>query len=618
MAERRSPGRRTREVPPAGAAVLPRLADPGGGELWHVREQLAAQSQQIAALSAKLDTLLDAQQAVRADLTELESAVPRGEDDVRRSIDELRDALVARNVLPEEAPGYRQMLRGVRQLVRALVPRDSTLILVGKADDDLVRVHAGPVLRFPQATDGSYAGFYPACSTSAVVQLESLRSKGADFLLIPEPSRWWLEHYGDFNRHLGRLYRVIADQAGVGLVVSLRQPPAARSARHVLDEALDRFRAQWGRRPAILDWETGLNLASALPDHPVFSPPASGASLPYLDRSIDMVAIRTADPRALAEAERVAETAVISVRSEHGPDEAWSVAIEWKSKVGSARIPTASIVIPCFNGVAHTERCLTALRETLPETFDGELIVVDDASTDGTAECLARWSGIDQRLKVIRNRTNVGFLHSVNIGAEAATGEILVFLNNDTIPTSGWLSPLLRVLADDPGVGAVGGRLVYPDGRLQEAGSLVFRDGSAANFGRDDLNPDLPLYTFIRDVDYCSAALMATRRSLFRAAGGFDPYYEPGYYEDTDYCFKLREKGCRVVVQPQSVVIHVEGGTAGLDVSRGMKRYQVVNHEKFERRWRQALQHQPPRPARFDFAALHRLSIRLSPNGAGA
>jgi len=527
----RNPGRRPRPLPAAVPAAFPRLADPGssGEAAWPLRDQLSAQSEQMAALSEKLDALIAAQHALRADLTALEAAVPRGEDDLRRSIDDLRDSLAARNVLPQDGPGYRQMVRGVRRLVRALVPRDSTLVVVGKADDDLLRLHAGRVLRFPQAPDGSYAGFYPACSTSAIVHLEALRSNGADYLLIPEPSRWWLDHYGDFTRHLHRGYRVVGDETGVGILFALRQPPALRSARQVLDEALDSFRGQRGRRPAILDWQTGLDLAAALPDHPVFSPPSADASLPYLDRSVDIVAISTADPGSLAEADRVAEAAVVTVRGGGAAgDTGWSVSIQWKSDVAAARLPTASIVIPCFNGVEHTERCLTALRETLPDGFDGEIIVVDDASTDGTQECLERWAGAEKRLKAIRNRTNAGFLHAVNRGAGAATGEILVFLNNDTIPIAGWLPPLLRVLADDPGVGAVGGRLVYPDGRLQEAGSVVFSDGSAANFGRDDLNPDLPLYTFIREVDYCSAALMATRRSLFEALGGFDSQYEPG------------------------------------------------------------------------------------------
>ena len=601
-------------------ARLGRLENRGASaDVDRLRQKLDAQSQQLAALTAKLDAVLAGQQALRADLVTVETALPRVEDELRQSIDDLQDSLAAREVLPSNGVVYRQMVRRIRAVVRASVPRNAAVIIVGKADNDLWNLHARRVLPFPQAADGSYAGFYPACSTSAIVHLEALRSKGADYLIVPETSRWWLDHYADFRRHLEQRYRAVVDEAGAGLLFALRLPPALRDAWIVLEDALARFRSERGRDPAILDWNTGLDLAARLPRQAVFSPPAAGSTLPYLDRTVDMVAVAPTDAQCAEEADRVAETAVVSVGSSDGAKSAGpSISIRWKSEMAAVPQPTASIIIPCFNGVAHTDVCLAALRETLPDDFEGEIIVVDDASTDETAACLARWAGNEKRLKVIRNRANAGFIRTTNKGAKAAAGEILVFLNNDTIPVAGWLPPLLRALAADPTVGAVGGRLVYPDGRLQEAGSVVFRDGSAANFGRDDLNPDLPLYTFLRDVDYCSAALMATRRSLFREIGGFDTHYEPGYYEDTDYCFKLRDKGYRVVVQPESVVVHVEGGTAGLDVSRGMKRFQVVNQQKFQRRWSHVLQRQAVRPDRLDFAALHGLAIRGTTNGDAA
>ena len=147
---------------------------------------------------------------------------------------------------------------------------------------------------------------------------------------------------------------------------------------------------------------------------------------------------------------------------------------------------------------------------------------------------------------------------------------------------------------------------------------MVFRDGSAAKFGAFDPALTAPIYNFVRDVDYCSGALLATPRALFEQLGGFDPAFAPGYYEDTDYCFKLRDKGYRVLVQPEATVIHMEGGTAGLDVSRGMKQFQVVNQNKFLERWTHILQHQAVRPGRLDFAALHGLAIRTTRNGDGA
>ena len=219
------------------------------------------------------------------------------------------------------------------------------------------------------------------------------------------------------------------------------------------------------------------------------------------------------------------------------------------------------------------------------------------------------------RLKVIRNQKNFGFLKSVSRGAGAATGEILVFLNNDTVMLPGWLPPLLRVFRDLPDAGAVGGKLIFADGTLQEAGGIVFRDGSAANFGRGDYEINALLYNFLREVDYCSGALLATRRALFEELSGFDTRYQPAYYEDTDYCFKVRDKGYRVYYQPESAIIHLEGVSSGTDLRSGVKRYQVVNHEKFLEKWRDLLKRQPPRPGYSDLAAWRALAMRTEMRG---
>jgi GT2 family glycosyltransferase len=242
-----------------------------------------------------------------------------------------------------------------------------------------------------------------------------------------------------------------------------------------------------------------------------------------------------------------------------------------------------------------------------------EVIVVDDASSDGTQRFLRDAARDNEWLHVIRNDRNEGYLESVTRGAAAATGEILVFLNNDTISFTSWISALAGTFRRFPDAGVVGGKLLYPDGRVQEAGGMVFRDGSAAKFGAFDPALTAPLYNFVRDVDYCSGALLATPRALFEELGGFDAAYAPGYYEDTDYCFRVREHGLRVLYQPASAIVHVEGGTAGLDVNTGMKRYQVLNHERFVTRWRDVLASLPERPPEpFDSVDLFELSTRRS------
>ena len=175
---------------------------------------------------------------------------------------------------------------------------------------------------------------------------------------------------------------------------------------------------------------------------------------------------------------------------------------------------------------------------------------MDDASSDETPAILDRWSDQDFQIQVLRNPKNSGFVASCNRGAAAANGDVLVFLNNDTLPQPGWLHPLLKTLQDESAAGAVSGKLLYPDGRLQEAGGVVFSDGTACNFGRNE-PAGTPLFNFLREVDYGSGALLATWRDLFTDLGGFDTRFEPAYYEDTDYCFAVRSKGYRVYYQPR-------------------------------------------------------------------
>src|SRR3989454_297585 len=179
-------------------------------------------------------------------------------------------------------------------------------------------------------------------------------------------------------------------------------------------------------------------------------------------------------------------------------------------------------------------------------------------------------------------------------GAEAARGEFLVFLNNDTFVSQGWLAQLLEPFGSsgDGEVGLVGAKLIYPDGRLQEAGGIVFADGSGWNYGRGD-DPGNPKYEFRCDAHYCSGACIAIRPQLFRELGGFDQRYAPMYYEDVDLAFAVRAAGRRVVYQPTCLIVHFEGGTAGTDIGSGAKRYQRLNQEKFTVKWAEALAAQP-------------------------
>jgi len=257
-----------------------------------------------------------------------------------------------------------------------------------------------------------------------------------------------------------------------------------------------------------------------------------------------------------------------------------------------------SVIIPVFNQVAFTQACLNSIQELVGD-IPFEVIVVDDASTDATADMI----GFIPGLVYLRNDSNLGFIASCNRGAGVARGEYLLFLNNDTVVTTGWLDILLQTFEWEPEAGLVGSKLVFPDGRLQEAGGIIWRDGSGWNRGKFD-DPEKPEYNYLREIDYCSGASIMITKALFSKVGGFDSKFAPAYYEDVDLCFKLRRAGYKIFYQPLSEVIHFEGGTGGTDTSSGTKRYQEVNCATFRNAWADLL---ATKPENGDLGAYYRL-----------
>ncbi len=247
-------------------------------------------------------------------------------------------------------------------------------------------------------------------------------------------------------------------------------------------------------------------------------------------------------------------------------------------------LPLVSIVIPVYNQFIYTYQCLESILKN-SGNIKYEVVIGNDCSTDQTQEL----DKVVRGITIINNEKNLRFLKNCNNAASRAKGKYIVFLNNDTQVQEKWLSSLLDIIEKDETAGIVGSKLVYPDGHLQEAGGIVWRDGSAWNYGQNKM-PDDAEYNYVKDVDYISGAAIMIRKSLWEEIGGFDERFAPAYYEDTDLAFEVRKHGYRVVYQPLSVVVHFEGISNGTNVKEGIKAYQIENQKKFYEKWKEVLE----------------------------
>jgi len=216
-------------------------------------------------------------------------------------------------------------------------------------------------------------------------------------------------------------------------------------------------------------------------------------------------------------------------------------------------MPRCSIIIPVYNLASVTRQCLNVLRARPPKTVDYEIIVVDDGSHDFTPELLASYG---DEICVVTHPTNLGFATACNDGAAVASGEYLVFLNNDTIPRAGWLDALARSAESHPKAAVVGSKLIFPNNTIQHAGVAVCQDG----YGRHiyaGFPAEHPAVNKSRRFQMVTGACMLVRREAFEEVGGFDTAFVNAY-EDHDLCLRLGDRGSEVHYCHESVVYHLE------------------------------------------------------------
>jgi GT2 family glycosyltransferase/predicted SAM-dependent methyltransferase/cytochrome c-type biogenesis protein CcmH/NrfG len=251
----------------------------------------------------------------------------------------------------------------------------------------------------------------------------------------------------------------------------------------------------------------------------------------------------------------------------------------------------ATIIIPVFNKLEFTRTCIKRVYENTRIELGVEVIVVDNASTDGTAEWLAQAAPAYPNLRFIRNATNVGFGKACNAGANMGQGKYIIFLNNDTEVQDGWLDAMIDVAAKEENVGVVGCKLLYPDGTIQHAG-VAFAETKS-----DTYNLPVPFHIYKgmhgsaalvneqQDMDSVTAACMLIPKDIFDAVGGFDERYVM-YFEDTDLVLRIREKGYRAVYTPKAVVIHHESKSS---TKESVTAHNLASVQIFYPRWKSML-----------------------------
>lgn len=481
-------------------------------------------------------------------------------------------------------------------LAEEQMSRGRTVAVLGLGDLETSFLPSGDAVQFPADLELNWNPLAMLDPLAMAANLEYLRSQGVNCLVAPASVV-----RGDDDRlfadHLRRYGQSAASSAvSIDLVAPTHVPTTC------LPAIAARLELQLGRTPTVLDLTESVLDDSDVRGGVVSAHPSTVAD--WLEDSYDLVVVGEQDA---ALGHRLAREAALIVPSNGDVTSRTPL----RSDSLPTRTPTVSIIIPTFNGRALLQSCLKSIKDWVPRWLDCEVIVADDGSSDDSAEFVSNWATkYDNRVVFASSTTNRGFLGNCNESATQASGDFLFFLNNDTLLMPDSVEALLRL----PNV-VSGSRLLFPDGKLQEAGGILYNDASAANIGKFDHRPSRPIYCTRRPVSYCSGAALMVPREIWTTLQGFDDHFAPAYYEDTDLCLRARIQGFEVIYQPESNVIHFEGATSGTSTDFGPKRSQLVNQEKFRKRWRGALVDHPAPPDDYDLQTIHRLVAYRPPVG---
>lgn len=243
--------------------------------------------------------------------------------------------------------------------------------------------------------------------------------------------------------------------------------------------------------------------------------------------------------------------------------------------------PLVSIVIPVYNMWPLLQNCLKSITEAA-NNVGFEVIVGDDCSDDETEELLK----LNPWVQHARMKTNGRFIRNCNNAAKIAKGKYIYFLNNDTVVLDHWLDRIIETFEQRPDAGVVGSQVLFHTYEVQESGGIIWPDGEAWNYGRNIERQKLFQVNYAREVDYVSGCALTIRRDIWEHAGGFSEEYAPAYCEDSDLCYKTRELGYTVWVQPSSKIIHFEGLSNSKDIEKGLKIYQKKNMKRLIEKWK--------------------------------